>query len=180
MAQEQTLTNNNGRNQTNERHAISLYVANKPGVLIRIALVFARRGYNIDSLVVSESATNPDFSVMNIVATGERKGLEQVIKQLNKLVDVVHASDRTGEDIIQRELALIKVNCPAEVRTDILQAGEALGCEILNLTEDRIILQAVGDPERIDTVLRVFQPYGILESMRTGKVLMAKGSEFTP
>ena len=97
-----------------KKHAISLYVANKPGVLIRISLVFARRGYNIDSLVVS-GAHDPNFSQMNIEATGDEKTLDQILKQLNKLVDVVHAKDNTGEDVIAREFALIKVNCPPEV-----------------------------------------------------------------
>lgn len=167
-------------NNTVEKHAISLYVANKPGVLIRIALVFSRRGYNIDSLVVSESAIDPDFSVMNIVATGERATLSQIIKQLNKLVDVVHATDRTGESIIQRELILIKLKASKETRQEILQTAEAFSAEILHMSEDKIVIQIIGDSEKIDSSLEVFRPYGILETMRTGKVLMAKETEFTP
>jgi acetolactate synthase-1/3 small subunit len=98
------------------KHTISLLVANRPGVLIRISLVLARRGYNIDSLVVSP-ASDPSFSMMNIVASGDEKTLDQILKQLNKLIDVVHASDRTGENIIQRELALIKLSCADEQRS---------------------------------------------------------------
>ena len=100
--------------QTNgaiKKHLVSLYVANKFGVLNRVALVFARRGFNIDSLVVSE-AYDPDFSHMNIVASGDERTIVHIIKQLNKLVDVVHAADNTGKDVIQRELALVKVRCP--------------------------------------------------------------------
>ncbi len=96
----------NGRGNSDtphKRHTLSLFVANKPGMLIRIALVFARRGYNIDSLVVSES-NDPRYSTINIVVSGDERGLDQILKQLNKLVDVVHAADRTGEDIIKREL----------------------------------------------------------------------------
>ncbi|MEM5948432.1 acetolactate synthase small subunit [Spirochaetia bacterium 38H-sp] len=167
-------------NNTTEKHAISLYVANKPGVLIRIALVFSRRGYNIDSLVVSESAIDPNFSVMNIVATGEKKGLSQIIKQLNKLVDVVHATDRTGESILQRELVLIKIKATKENRQEILQTAEAFSAEILHMSDDKIVMQIIGDSEKIDSSLEVFKPYGILETMRTGKVLMAKDTEFTP
>ena len=104
------------------KHTISLYVSNKPGVLIRIALVFARRGYNIDSLIVSEGH-DPDFSNMNISATGDERTLDQILKQLNKLVDVVHAKDNTGEDVIQRELALLKVKCPVIAETLGLAQG---------------------------------------------------------
>jgi acetolactate synthase-1/3 small subunit len=103
----------------NDKHTISLYVANKPGVLIRIALVFARRGYNIDSLVVSEGH-DPSFSHMTISATGDRKTLDQILKQLNKLVDVVHAKDHTEDTVIEREMALVKIKCPAEKRAEVL------------------------------------------------------------
>src|SRR6185295_19898434 len=92
------------------QHSISLLVNNKPGVLIRIALVFSRRGYNIDSLVVSPTH-NGKFARMNIVASGEPKTLVQIIHQLNKLIDVIHAKDHTGETVVEKELALIKVRC---------------------------------------------------------------------
>ncbi|GAB4364075.1 MAG: acetolactate synthase small subunit [Spirochaetales bacterium] len=162
-----------------KKHTISLLVSNKPGVLIRVALVFARRGYNIDSLVVSESP-DPAFSTMNISATGDAQTLEQILKQLNKLVDVIHARDRTDEDIIQRELAIIKVRCAPEVRTDILQIARAFDCKILDLSEKTVILQVAGKTEKIDAVNKIFEPYGIIETMRTGKVLMARGEEYTP
>src|SRR4051812_25185900 len=99
------------------QHSISLLVNNRPGVLIRISLVFARRGYNIDSLVVSPTH-NGKFARMNIVASGEPKTLEQIIHQLNKLVDVIHAKDHTGETVVEKELALIKVRCVPEKRTE--------------------------------------------------------------
>ena len=106
------------------RHSISLYVSNKPGVLIRIALVFSRRGYNIDSLVVSETE-DPRFSRMNIVAQGDRTTLEQILKQLNKLVDVIHARDYSYEEVIQKELALFKIDCLPERRTEAFQVMDA-------------------------------------------------------
>src|SRR5512137_2237055 len=99
------------QNGGSARHSISLYVANKPGVLIRIALVFSRRGYNIDSLVVSETQ-DPRFSRMNIVASGDRETLEQILKQLNKLTDVIHARDYSFSEVIEKELALVKIDCP--------------------------------------------------------------------
>ena len=162
-----------------EKHTISLYVANKPGVLIRIALVFARRGYNIDSLVVSP-APDPDFSTMNIVASGDRQTLDQILKQLNKLVDVVHATDRTNDDVIHRELALIKVHCEPELRGEVLQLSKALDCETVDLGERSVTIQATGNSEKLDSVSRVFERYGLLELMRTGKVVIARGETITP
>jgi len=162
-----------------KKHTLSLFVANKPGVLIRVSLVFARRGYNIDSLVVSESS-DPRFSTMNIVASGDEKVLDQILKQLNKLVDVVHASDRTGEDIIQRELALIKLRCESELRSDVLQLAHALGCAIVEVSEHATILELTGESDRLDSAYKVFERYGVQEMIRTGKVLMARGQELTP
>ncbi len=161
------------------KHTLSLFVSNKPGVLIRIALVFARRGYNIDSLVVSESP-DPAFSSMNIVATGDSATLDQIIKQLNKLVDVIHARDRTGEDIIERELALVKIRCAPEVRTDILQIAQAFNSDIVDLSDKSVTLQVSGKTEKLDAVNKIFESYGILETMRTGKLLMTRGEEPTP
>jgi len=161
------------------KHTLSLFVSNKPGVLIRIALVFARRGYNIDSLVVSESP-DPAFSSMNIVATGDSATLDQIIKQLNKLVDVIHARDRTGEDIIERELALVKIRCAPEVRTDILQIAQAFNSDIVDLSDKSVTVQVSGKTEKLDAVNKIFESYGILETMRTGKLLMTRGEEPTP
>ena len=160
------------------KHTISLYVANKPGVLIRISLVFARRGYNIDSLVVSE-AHDPNFSQMTIVAIGDYATLDQILKQLNKLVDVVHAKDNTGEKVIETELALIKVKCPPESRTEILQVAEAFKGKVVDLSEKTITFQVAGSSEKLDAVHRVFNPYGILEMIRSGKILIARGTEVT-
>ena len=163
---------------SNTKHTISLLVSNKPGVLIRISLVFARRGYNIDSLVVSASQ-NPEFSMMNIVATGDSQTLDQILKQLNKLVDVLHARDRTGDDIIERELSIIKVRCRQEVRTDMLQIAQAFSCNIVDLSDKSVTLQVAGSTEKLDAVNKIFEPYGIMEMVRTGKLLMARGEEAT-
>lgn len=160
------------------KHTISLLVANRPGVLIRIALVFARRGYNLDSLVVSP-ASDPAFSMMNIVASGDEKTLDQILKQLNKLIDVVHASDRTGEDIIQRELCLIKIGCTASERTEVLQLAHALKCDVVDLDDTSVTMQASGTSEHLDSVNHVFSDYNVIELVRTGKVLMVRGSKHT-
>jgi acetolactate synthase-1/3 small subunit len=160
------------------KHVISLLVANKPGVLIRIALVFTRRGYNIDSLVVSES-TDPDFSVMNITATGDTKALGHILRQLNRLVDVVSARDRTGEDIMQRELSLLKIRCEGSRRLEVLQLAHAMGCDPIDVSAESVILQAHGESEKLDNIARVMMPYGLIEVVRTGKVLMSRGAAVT-
>lgn len=173
-----TLTNGKRASNLVKKHVISLYVYNKPGALIRIALVFARRGYNIDSLVVSEGH-DPAFSHMNITATGDENTLHQILQQLNKLVDVIHAKDHTGDDIVQRELALIKLHCTGETRSEILQVAHVFKCVAVNLTDTTITLEVTGETEKIDALHRMLNQYGILEMVRTGHVLIARGEETT-
>lgn len=160
------------------QHTISLYVANKPGVLNRIALVFSRRGYNIDSLVVSES-TDPDYSYMNIVASGEKETLEQILNQLNKLVDVISARDYSGTEVIQKEMALFKVHCPPEKRTEVLQIAQAFRASTEDLTNNTLTLMVTGKSEKIDAFKKMLDVYGILELVRTGKVLISRGEHRT-
>jgi acetolactate synthase-1/3 small subunit len=160
------------------RHSISLYVSNKPGVLIRIALVFSRRGFNIDSLVVSETE-DPGFSRMNIVAKGDRATLVQILKQLNKLVDVVHARDYSFEDVIQKELALFKIDCPTERRAEAIQVMEAFKAKTIDLTETTMAIEATGSSEKLDALETMLRSFHIREMVRTGKVLMARGEATT-
>ncbi len=159
-------------------HSISLLVANKPGVLIRLALVFNRRGYNIDSLSVS-SAHSESFSRVNITASGDSKILEQIIKQLNKLVDVIHAKDHTGEKVVEKELALIKVSCVSERRTEVFQIVEHFKAQTVDLTDKTVMIQVTGDTEKLDAVESVLDSYGIIEVVRTGKIIMARGEAQT-
>ncbi len=161
-----------------QKHTISLLVNNKPGVLIRIALVFARRGYNIDSLVVSEG-NDPAFSRMTIAATGEKKILDQIIKQLNKLVDVVRAIDHTGKNIIERELALLKLSCMPEKRNEIFQLIEAFKGSIVDISDTTVSFEASGTSEKIEALKRTFLPYDIVEIVRTGKTLITRGGGTT-
>jgi acetolactate synthase-1/3 small subunit len=159
-------------------HTISVLVANKPGVLVRVALVFARRGYNIDSLVVN-SVLDSDFSRMTITCSGDPATLDQIIQQLVKLVDVVRAIDHTGEQVIEKEMALIKVKCPPENRTPVLQVAEHFKGTTVDFGHESIILQMAGGSEKIDHVLGLLQPFGIVDLVRTGKILMARGTEKT-
>ena len=161
-----------------KKHTISLLVCNKPGVLIRIALVFSRRGYNIDSLVVSEGIS-PEFSRMTITATGDKKTLIQIIKQLNKLIDVVHAIDNTDKSIIKRELALVKLSCVPDKRSDLFLLINACKGVTVDIGDKTISFEISGPSERIDAVKKIFEPYGILEIVRTGVTLMARGDEST-
>ncbi len=159
-------------------NAIGLYVANKPGVLNRIALVFSRRGYNIDSLVVSQ-ARDPRFSHMNIIVSGEEETIHQILKHLNKLVDVVHARDYEGNDIVEKELALIKIKCTETDRTGILQLVHAVKGEIVDITETTLTFQITGASGKLDALEVVFKSYAIIEIIRTGKVLISRGEELT-
>jgi len=161
-----------------KKHTISLYVHNKPGVLNRTALVFGRRGFNIDSIVASP-AHDPSFTHMNIVATGDQRTLEQILKQLNKLVDVVHAVEHTGAGAIERELAMIKLRCPADTRTEVMEVAHTFKCRILDLTENTITVQVTGTSEKLDAFHKLVNKYGVLEMVRTGKVLIARGEEIT-
>lgn len=164
--------------KTTQQHTISLLVNNKPGVLIRIALVFARRGYNIDSLVVSPSK-DERFSRMTITASGDLNILEQIIKQLNKVVDVIHATDHTGDVVVERELALIKLQCLPRTRTELLQISEHFKCHTVDISPESVTLQCTGGTEKVDALFEMVRPYGILEMVRTGKVLMLRGSAET-
>lgn len=162
----------------NKKHSISLYVANKPGVLIRISLVFARRGYNIDSLVVSES-NDKRFSRMNITATGDPETLTLMLNQLNRLVDVVHAKEHNSEEALQRELALIKVKCSSDQRTDILQIADVFKARNMDLSDSSLTFQVTGTSSKLDAFQELLETYGIIELIRSGNLIMARGSEAT-
>jgi acetolactate synthase-1/3 small subunit len=157
-----------------EVHTVSAYVANKPGVLARIAQVFARRGYNIDSLVVSSAQTG-EFSRMTIAASGDPDELDQVIKQVNKLVDVLHCFDHTYENAVVRELALIKIAVDSKARTEALQFVEHFAAKTVDLTETSMTIMATGSSEKVDSLINLLEKYRIIELVRTGKVVMVRG-----
>ena len=159
-------------------HTISLFVANQPGVLLRICLIFARRGYNIESLVVS-SALDGRFSRMTITAEGAPETLDQIIKQAQKLVDVVHASEHDPAGTIEKELVMIKIKLTAANKTDILQIVDHFKAETIDLTQKSVIIQLTGSTEKCDAALAMLKQFKILELVRTGKVVMARGTEET-
>jgi acetolactate synthase-1/3 small subunit len=159
-------------------HTISLYVNNKPGVLVRVALVFARRAFNIESLVVSP-AVHGDFSRMTITCSGDPNTLEQIIKQLAKLVDVVHAIDHTDDSSYETEIALVKVRSAPNARTEVLQIAEHYGAKVVDFGADSLMLRVYGSSEKLDAFLALLAPLGLAELVRSGKILMARGLQET-
>lgn len=161
-----------------ERHTLSVYVANKPGVLVRVAQVFARRGFNIDSLVVS-SSKDPRFSRMTIVCQGDAETLDQIIKQVSKLIDVLHARDHKGENVIEREFALVKVGAPVAKRGEILQIIDHFKGQTVDFADESLVIQVSGTTEKLDSAVALLDKYGIIEEVRSGKILVARGKEET-
>jgi acetolactate synthase I/III small subunit len=159
-------------------HTISMMVANKPGVLVRIAHVFARRGYNIDSLVVSPSF-DPRFSRMTVTALGAPEILEQIIKQVNKLIDVIHAGEHTGEDAVDIELALVKVKVSTTNRPAVVKIIKPFHGRIIDDTDDVLIIAQMGTTAQLDQVESALKKFGLQEMVRTGKLVMAKGKSET-
>lgn len=155
-------------------HTLSVYVANNPGVLARIAQCFSRRGFNIESLVVSP-AMDGKFSRMTIGASGNPEGLEQIIKQVSKLIDVLRCVDHTGDNAVIKELAMIKLAVGPVERGELLQIGEHFGCKNLDMTETSMILMFTGNTEKIDTAMRMLKKFKIIEMVRTGKIVMSRG-----
>jgi len=155
-------------------HSISILVSNKPGALVRIALVFSRRGYNIDSLVVSPTL-DTSVSRMNIVARGNPETLAQIIQQLEKLVDVIQAKDHTRQNVLEKELVLLKVLCKAEDRTELLQLCDHFKGNTVDMTENSMIIQVTGNSDKIEAMLSLCKKYDIVEFVRTGKIIMMRG-----
>jgi len=159
-------------------HTISVYVANRPGVLARIAQVFARRSFNIDSLVVSPSSDGR-YSRMTIAAQGSAEGLDQVILQLGKLVDVMHCVDHAMDTAVIREMALIKLRVDPVQRTEALQICEHFAGKTVDMTETSMIVMMTGNSEKLDACINMLRKFDLVELVRTGKVVMARGDEET-
>jgi acetolactate synthase-1/3 small subunit len=157
------------------KHTLSVTVENRPGVLTRVATLFRRRGYNIDSLTVG-TTENPCISRMTIVVEGDDMIIEQVSKQLYKLVEVIKVVDITQEGSVDRELVLIKVKADNNVRADIVQIVDIFRARIVDIGRNSLIIEATGDQRKIDALEDSFRPFGIIELVRTGKVAMVRGT----
>jgi acetolactate synthase-1/3 small subunit len=156
------------------KHTLSVLVENKPGVLTRVAGLFARRGYNIDSLAVGMTE-NPAISRMTIVVDGDEYVIQQVTKQLDKLIDVIQVLDITSEQYVERELILIRVNASPSVRGEIMQIVDIFRARIVDIGKDSLIIEATGDLGKINAIESSMKPFGIMEVVRTGKVAMVRG-----
>jgi acetolactate synthase-1/3 small subunit len=156
------------------KHTISVLVENKFGVLARISTLFAARGFNIDSLSVGETE-NSNISRMTIVVNGDNSVLEQVEKQLNKLIDVIKVSNFLETEYIQRDLALIKIAVNKSNRTEVIQIINIFRAKIVDLSSDSIMVEITGDDEKIEAFLTLVKPFTIKEMCRTGIVAMARG-----
>ncbi|MCS7462972.1 acetolactate synthase small subunit [Paenibacillus doosanensis] len=157
------------------KHTISVLVNNQPGVLQRVSGLFGRRGFNIESITVGESEES-GLSRMVIVTTGDEKTLEQVSKQLYKLIDVIKVVDLSSNPMVARELALIKVSAEPSARPEILGVVETFRAAIVDIGPSSLIVQVVGDSEKIDAMVELLKPYGIRELSRTGVTAMIRGS----
>lgn len=155
------------------KHRLAVTVENTPGVLSRVSGLFSRRGYNIDSLVVSDTE-DPTVSHMTIVVPGDEDSIEQITKQLHKSLDVIKVNDITNEDTVERQLLLVRVAADRESRTEILQLMEIFRARIIDIGRRSMIIEATGDDKKIDAVLKTLRPFGIQEIVKTGISAMVR------
>jgi acetolactate synthase I/III small subunit len=161
---------NNGQSK---KHILSMLVDNQPGVLSRVAGLFSGRGFNIDSLCVSET-TDPLISRITLVAVGDMGILEQIKKQLNKLVNVIKVMDFTEADFVQRETALVKVRAKPESRAEILRMADIFRSTVVDVGTEYYTLEVTGDDGKISAFLKLLRPMGVKEIARTGPVALAR------
>jgi acetolactate synthase-1/3 small subunit len=157
------------------KHTISILVNDQPGVMQRVSGLFGRRGFNIESITVG-SSEEPGLSRMVIVTSGDDRTMEQVQKQLYKLIDVIKVVDVSANPMVARELGLIKVNAEPSARPEILGVVETFRAAIVDIGPSTLMVQVVGDTEKIDAMVELLKPYGIRELSRTGVTAMARGS----
>ncbi|TET54101.1 MAG: acetolactate synthase small subunit [Actinobacteria bacterium] len=156
------------------KHLLSVFVENKAGVLARVAGLFSRRGFNIDSLAVGQTH-DKNFSRMTIVLDAEEHSLEQVTKQLHKLVNVVKISDFKQGEAVNRELVLFKVKANAKNRAHILEVADIFRAKIIDVSKNNVIIEVTGTESKINGIEDLLNQYGILELARTGKVALSRG-----
>jgi acetolactate synthase I/III small subunit len=156
-------------------HIISALVLNKPGVLQRVAGLFTRRGFNIDNITVGASEQD-EFARMTIIAQGDEKILEQITKQLNKLIDVIKVRDLEPESTVKRELCLIKVHAPAErIRSEVIQYASIFRGRIIDVSPENLTIEITGTPDKIDALIDLLRGFGIKEIARTGPTAISRG-----
>ncbi len=155
-------------------HTLSVLVEDKPGVLARVAALFSRRGFNIQSLAVG-ATEQKDMSRMTIVVSVEDSPLEQITKQLNKLVNVIKIVEQDDENSVARELALIKVRADATTRSQVIEAVNLFRAKVVDVSQESLTIEATGTPAKLEALLRVLEPYGIRELVQSGVVSLSRG-----
>ncbi len=155
------------------RHLIIAMVQNRPGVLARIVGLFAARGFNIESLAVGETEDEA-VSRLTVVVAGDESIVEQVRKQLGKVVDVLKVQDLAGEKYVERDLMLLKVHAPARRRSEILEIAHVFRAKVVDVGERNLVLETTGPEAKIDALIRLMRPYGIKELARTGRIAMIR------
>jgi len=156
------------------KHTISVLVNNQPGVLARTASLFARRGFNIDSLAVN-ATQDPKVSRMTILVDGADAALEQITKQLYKLLDVIKVLDHQNEAVVVRELGLVKVKASSSERGEIMQIANIFRANVVDVAGETFIVEATGSSEKIDALIDLLSKYGIEEMVRTGRIVLTRG-----
>ena len=157
------------------KHTLSVLVENKPGVLARIAGLFSRRGFNIDSLAVGPTE-HSDVSRMTVVVDVEELPLEQVTKQLNKLVEVLKVVELAPTASVQREILLVKVGADMQTRSHILETAQLFRAKVVDVAPDAVTIEATGSSEKLEALLRILEPFGIRELVQSGRVAIGRGA----
>ncbi|MBU6280517.1 MAG: acetolactate synthase small subunit [Actinomycetales bacterium] len=157
------------------RHTLSVLVEDKPGVLARVASLFSRRGFNIESLAVGPTEA-PEVSRMTIVVTVEGLPLEQVTKQLNKLINVLKIVELDPQASVQREIMLVKVKADTESRSHILETVQLFRAKVVDVSTEAVTIEATGNPDKLAALLRLLEPFGVKELVKSGMVAMSRGS----
>lgn len=156
------------------RHTLSVLVEDKPGVLARVASLFSRRGFNIESLAVGPTEV-PEVSRMTIVVAVDRLPLEQVTKQLNKLINVIKIVELDSESSVQREIMLVKVKADMQTRSHILETVQLFRAKVVDVANDAVTIEATGNADKLAAFLRVLEPFGIKELVKSGMVAVGRG-----
>jgi len=159
-----------------KQHIVSTLVENRAGTLSRVSGLFSRRGFNIDSLTVGET-DNPSISRMTIAVTGEERILEQIIKQLEKLVDVIAVKELDGSSCLRREIMLVKIGVDEKNRPAVLEIAGIFRARVVDVSQKTITVEATGNMEKLNGLLILLRPYGILELARTGLVALERGTD---
>lgn len=158
------------------KHILAVWVEHHPGILSKVSGLFSRRGYNIESLVVSKTEDSSIFR-MTIVVDGDETIIEQVTKQLNKMVDVIKVSDITNEETVDRQLLLIRIAADSTNRSEIIQLMDIFRARIVDISRKSLMIEATGDEPKIEAIIKSLQPFGIQELVKTGTISMVRGNK---